>query len=219
MKIKGVLLFAILALVFTSAVSAIAQDVPPPGAKFAPFPNPQPGSWWVIKGTTAEWQTRVELKRVENGKFITERGGREIEYTNEWNAFEDGWDQRTIRTKYSPHVRNFSFPLWPGKKWGGIVEWTGRAMLMTGGTYSEWAEAKRWERIRVPAGEFEAMRIENLRGKIQSTCWYAVEVQRLVKCVSPTHPQTSWELIEFHLVGSPTAVQSEAVKLQEGGRR
>lgn len=196
-----VTLFAILVLVFTSAVPITAQEPPSPGAKVAPFPNPKPGSWWVLKALDGGWSSRVELKRVENERFFTLINGREVEFTSEWNALDNFRDQRTIRDKYSPHSRSYSFPLWEGKVWGGIVGWTGRRDLMTQGTFSVHGEAKPWERIKVSAGTFEAIRLNIQSGHIDIICWYAPEVQRVAKCVLPTQAHFSWELKEFQIAG------------------
>lgn len=167
--------------------------------KEAQFPNPKPGSRWLLKALDGSWTAQFELKRVENGKFIVLLNGRETEYTNEWNALENVVDQRTIRAKFSPHDYSFSFPLWEGKRWGGIVSWTGRAALMTQDTFSVSGEAKGWEKIEVEAGSFEAIKVIIQTEKILVICWYAPEAQLTVKCVSPTHPRRSWELGEFHL--------------------
>ncbi len=198
-----VTLFAILALVFASVVPITAQETPSPGAKIAPLPNPKPGSWWVLKALDGGWSSRVELKRVENGRFITLINGREVEFTSEWNALDNFRDQRTIRDKYSPHSRSYSFPLWEGKKWGGIVAWTGQRALMSQGTFSVWVEVKGWEQIKVGAGTFDAIRlnIQSGPGHVNIICWYAPEVQRVAKCVLPTQAHFSWELKEFQLAG------------------
>ena len=161
---------------------AIAQLSPPAGAKVIPLPDLKRGSWWVYKDKDGE--KKWELKKVEGGKFFVqvEGEGRERIYTNEWNWVEGpgtaGW------VTYSPHFYDYSFPLWQGKKWTGQY---------TGGGFPRrmWGEAKQWDTVKVPAGTFEALKVEVTRERsastgrlmqIKSTCWYADEVRDVIKC-------------------------------------
>jgi hypothetical protein len=66
----------------------------PPGVKVAPFPDPKPSSWWIRKSPQYGEQ-RLELTKVEDGKFIIKTGsGQTLTWTNEWNELED-LDPRT----------------------------------------------------------------------------------------------------------------------------
>lgn len=179
---KSCVILLPLAIVLATTLVA-AQEQPPAGAKVAPFPQPKPGSWWLFQDT-AFGETKVELKSVEEGKFVLqveERGStRGSIVTNEWNPTE------TLSTRgqwltFLPHSRVFSFPLWEGKKWGGPV--TVKTSGGFGQAFSVRGEAKRWETITVPAGTFEAIRVEALGNPAGGTiCWYALEAERSIKC-------------------------------------
>jgi hypothetical protein len=60
-------------------------------------------------------------------------------------------------------------------------------------------EAIGWETVQVAAGTFEAMKVAVVAGTTKSTCWYAEEVQRVVKCVFPDR-ESSWELVKYNVV-------------------
>lgn len=206
MKLRGALcqvflFFVMLTLInLTDPKFALAcLDDAPPGVKFAPCPKPKPGSWWKIKGLTDGLITLIELKGIGGGKFAAEVNGRAIEFTDEWNRTEDPEDYKTIRDKYDPHNRFLSFPLYPGKTWGGIIGWVGRRGLMKQGTVSVWGQGLEWEEIEVQAGVFESIPAKVLIAGNEVTCWYAPAAQRLAKCRSLTRPSSNFDLIEFYL--------------------
>jgi len=179
---KSSVILLLFAIVLGTAL-VVAQEQPPAGAKVAPFPQPKPGSWWLFQDT-AFGETKVELKSVEEGKFVLqveERGStRNSIVASEWNAIET-LSPRGQWLTFLPHSRTYSFPLWEGKKWGGPV--TLKTSTGFGNAFSVRGEAKRWETITVPAGTFEAMRVEasgNPAGG--TTCWYALEAERSIKC-------------------------------------
>ncbi|MBI3627635.1 MAG: hypothetical protein HY220_02725 [Candidatus Sungbacteria bacterium] len=103
---------------------------------------------------------------------------------------------------YNPHLRSLSFPLWEGKRWGGVVWWTAGP---ESGSFSVNAQAKKWERIGVLAGTFEALRVETTTSGAQLNfwlkCWYVPEVQRFIKCDS-NNARLQFELSQYGLVGS-----------------
>lgn len=174
------------------ASAGAEKDIPPPaGAKVAPLPNPKPGSQWMIR--LADGSTR--LFEVKDGKFFSPERG--IIYTNEWNLIEGPGPKTGAWVVYSPHVRTYSFPLWESKKWGGWSTWTSGTYR---GSFSTAAEAKKWETIIVPAGTFEAIRVENFSdGAPFSTCWYAVEAEFPIKCTFSEYKWRDYELVEYKL--------------------
>ena len=197
MKKSSVILLLLAIVLGTTLV--VAQEQPPAGAKVAPLPQPKPGSWWLLKDA-AFGEVKVELKSVEEGKFVLKVEERGLTYdaptTNEWNGIEvhgrrGGW------VTFNPHSRSFSFPLWEGKKWGGPV--TTKSTVGRGDVFNVQVEAKRWETITVPAGTFEAMRVEISGGAAGTgTCWYAPEAQRAVKCET-TGPGRNYELLKYEI--------------------
>ena len=111
--------------------------------------------------------------------------------------YAPGWNGRelpltnTQRFRYEPIYPAYAFPLEPGKRWRTVLKSTDVA---TGRTYNTHVIAKvaGWERVRVPAGEFDALRIErsvfagNMEGtrtqeEITEVDWYVPAVRRAVR--------------------------------------
>jgi hypothetical protein len=150
----------------------VAQDTPPPRVTAASRPQPAPGSWWLQRRAKTG-DVKIELITVEDDAFVTRYGDRTKRYTNEWNAF-DGRSGKTGKPiAYRPRLSVLSFPLWPGKKWEQKVRWQSGS---ASGTFMVRQEVKTWEKVSVPAGDFETLRIEGTAGRNKSICWYAVEV-------------------------------------------
>lgn len=182
------------------AVSVLAgSNEPPAGAKVIQAPQLKAGSWWVIKNSSGE-VTR-KLIEVKGDKFVILHGKDKRVVTNEWNGVETTHASRGIPLTFSPHTRTLSFPLWEGKEWGGSVriesvgDFINRGFLVVNQVR---ARAVAWEKIFVPAGEFEALRVENTIGTMSSTCWYSAEVEYFVKCES-SDSSYSFELVRYQL--------------------
>jgi hypothetical protein len=91
---------------------------------------------------------------------------------------------------YSPAKREYSFPLEVGKTWETKYSWS--TLDQRGEiTYSGAVKVLGWESITVPAGTFQALRLESevwwriggdgRTGKDLTTYWYVPEVKRFVK--------------------------------------
>jgi hypothetical protein len=112
-------------------------------------------------------------------------------------VYGPGWNGRemplpnTQRFRYEPAFAAYEYPLEPGKTWRAVVRATDVA---TGRTYNTHVHAKvvGWERISVPAGQFDALRIQrevfagNSEGaltqeEIRETEWYVPSVRRSVR--------------------------------------
>ena len=165
---------------------------------------PQPATRELVGPQNGRWGAKIELKKVEDGKFIAEVDGRGVTYTSEWNALEGpGTLPGPGRWfTYSPHLRTLSFPLWEGKSWGGKVMWTSIGGFTGVGEVNIVAKTRGWETVKVPAGEFEAIKVEIVsqggRTDIKTICWYAPEAQNFVKCDS-TNRTSTFELASYKL--------------------
>jgi hypothetical protein len=112
-------------------------------------------------------------------------------------VYAPGWNGRelplpnTQRFRYEPTFAAYAYPLEPGKTWSAVVRATDVA---TGRSYNTHVYGKviGWERISVPAGEFDALRIQrevfagNSEGprtqeEIRETDWYVPQVRRSVR--------------------------------------
>jgi hypothetical protein len=110
--------------------------------------------------------------------------------------FAPGWNARELpvtaqqRFRYEPSYEAFSYPLEPGKTWRMSVNATDVA---TGRHFRTYVRGKviGWERVKVPAGEFDALKVQrqvfagNMEGyqtqeEISQTDWYVPSVRRAV---------------------------------------
>lgn len=97
----------------------------------------------------------------------------------------------TVTTTYSPFMPVLRFPLKPGKTWREQYRMSTSFMVSTN-TDSEYeAKVVGWEIVKVPAGSFEALRIDwRVRGSgiaavnQDGSHWYAPAVKGLVKSVT-----------------------------------
>ncbi len=106
------------------------------------------------------------------------------------------------RFRYSPPYPAYAFPLYPGQHWRTIVSSTDP---VTGRTYRTHVHAivTGWRRIRVPAGEFDALEVRRqvyagnmesfrLQEEITETDWYAPSVGfAVVSAGASSHIDTS----------------------------
>lgn len=186
--------FIVLTVILAGLSPALAgKNGPPDGAKVAPLPEAKPGSQWTLRYANGA-ETTLAISQAKNGKLFFSNG---TVFTAERNMLE-GYGPRTgDPISYSPHLRTYSFPLWEGKTWGGWVTWTSGQYS---GSYRVNVKAAAWETITVPAGTFEAMRLETLgNGKPWSTCWYAALAEFPAKCTFHQHG-ADFELLAYKLV-------------------
>lgn len=90
--------------------------------------------------------------------------------------------------KFVPFAPNFQFPLAPGKKWRGSFR--GECGPLCSFDVDSEYEVRGWERISVPAGSFDALRIDakdnykhmfGLTSSGSGSMWLAPEIKRPVK--------------------------------------
>ncbi|MFZ5555713.1 MAG: hypothetical protein ACOZDY_03145 [Pseudomonadota bacterium] len=111
-------------------------------------------------------------------------------YTREWNPLT-GAVLADRKVDFPQAYPRFSFPLGPGKTWvkeaAAVDPAGGRRMSV-----KVHARVSGWERIKVPAGEFNALRIDRQiyvgdyewwrsESTVLETDWYAPEVKAVVK--------------------------------------
>jgi hypothetical protein len=168
--------------------------------KSAVLPSSKVGSWWLVRRAGGE-EVRIEVKAITSDRIIlldSSRPGTDVELTTDYNTL-DTVSANGDLLRVSPHSRTVSFPICSGKKWGGAINASPVRGTGRGFTYNLAAEAKEWDRIDVPAGSFEVIKIEYKTGGGSATCWYAPAAQRSVKCASPTNPRLNFELVKFEL--------------------
>ncbi|HYC47605.1 MAG TPA: hypothetical protein VED01_19185 [Burkholderiales bacterium] len=138
---------------------------------------------------------RYEVTRIEADRIVVDvdQNGERVDsfvYSAGWNGLEHPLTNLQ-RFRYSPAFPAYAYPLEPGKTWYTVVDATDP---MTKRTYRVHTRGKvlGWERIRVPAGEFDALKVEryvyagNSEGfrsqeTIVETDWYVPALRRAAR--------------------------------------
>ena len=117
---------------------------------------------------------------------------RNLHFDHEWNLVATRGVQNTGRD-YSPPLKYYDFPLYPGKTWH---QTTTETDIKTGAirTHTVSGKVEQWETVSVPAGRFRGIKVildtslfdpssgERINGSDIS--WYVPEVRRSVKSVT-----------------------------------
>lgn len=190
-------LLAILCACATPSGGAAQQSVPAaikPGG-LIDRPDVKVGDLWKYRVTdtytnlarevsievTAVTQDRVHTRSPLSADIATT----EI-WDREWNHIAEG------AIEYAPFYPWFHFPLQEGRQWSGTVQYTTSSGIMR---HQLSAQVAGWERITVPAGTFDAVRIVmrgNLsemqtknyyaaNGPVSNVIWYAPAIRRFVR--------------------------------------
>ncbi|HXF67522.1 MAG TPA: hypothetical protein VNK67_12605 [Burkholderiales bacterium] len=189
----------------TALLAACAAPLPqqPPAGMPAQVPAPEvrAGDTWTYRVRDAytglprgEQSYRVAEVAAQRVKVIAELEGAAREeqlYDRHWN-----WLRRPATNlqsfEYSPAYPAFDFPLAAGKRWSAQVIATdpadGRRFPV-----SIHAQVLGWERVKVPAGEFDALKVKRQvffdywvlgvrgRSEIVEYDWYAPAVKQVVR--------------------------------------
>lgn len=189
------------ALLFTAGCAAPLPQTPPAGMPAQVMTQAvQVGSQWryaVHDGFTKLPRGTVEYHvSAAQGDTITVDVRNEGRESTEIYTRDGNWLQRPATNMqtftYSPAYPAFAFPLAPGKTWKSRVTATdpadGRRFPVT----IEGAVLG-WERIKVPAGEFDALRVrrfvfldywqQNVRGQsvIEENEWFAPALNQVAR--------------------------------------
>lgn len=134
------------------------------------------------------------------------------------DIWDRDWNQLSTGTiVYVPFYPALQFPLEPGKQWPGTAQWDSGSGILK---HELRSQVTGWERVTVPAGSFDALRITvrghisesasinyySQSGSISNVIWYAPAVGRMVK-KEINHIDSSpfplgrlserWELVEY----------------------
>jgi hypothetical protein len=152
----------------------------------------EPNRAWVVTSVTP---SRIE--GTENGEPLI--------LTSELNVLE------SPRNKNS-NPKALSFPLEIGKQWRFASEWEFKVTGSKGSSIAD-VEVVGYEKVSVPAGDFEAFKLMskgNIRGisaknsvieaEVTATYWYAPAARAIVKSISrnPYIGVTTVELVKFY---------------------
>lgn len=186
-------------------------QTPPPGVPLIAAPAVQAGQYWEYAVRDAytglpKGLYRYGVARVDAGRYTVDvsHDGRRVDahvYATGWNGIEHPLTN-IQRFRFDPPFPAYDFPLYPGKTWRRVVRSTDPA---TGRTYSTHVHAtvSGWRRLRVPAGEFDALEVRrsvyagnaeffNTQEEIVQIDWYAPSVGYVVASESnSSHIDTS----------------------------
>jgi hypothetical protein len=217
-----------LLLMFCLLVAPIHGLAQPPATSSGPIARPdvRVGDWWKYRVTDSYTKLTqsisIEVTGVAENRINTRRsvldtpgpataGGLVEIWDRDWNQIRAG------DTEFTPYYPVLKFPLEPGTKWAGVVQWySGSGTLR----HQLTAQAAARERVVVPAGSFEAIRIAvrgtisetgsinyyAQTGSITGTIWYAPLVGQIVKKEIVHRDDTpsalgalaeQWELLEY----------------------
>ncbi len=193
-------------LLSTLLLAACASPLPqtPPAGQPATVSAPQlrVGDTWryaardgytgIAKG---ELEYRIDAIGSDNITVTLQHGGRaSVErYTRDWN-----WRERPMTNlqnfRYDPAYPALPFPLESGKTWQAYVKATDPATGRVNRVRID-GTVLGWERVKVPAGEFDALKVRRLvyagnydhflgEEQIAEFDWYAPRLGQIVKHVS-----------------------------------
>ena len=191
---------AILVLLIAGCVAPLSQ-VPPSGMPDTiPAPEIHVGDKWTYRvrdGFTGLLRPDQRHEVIEVvGTFVRVSGN--VERSDGVQIYDTAWNwlrrpATNLQTfEYSPPYQALAFPLAPGKRWHEKLTATDSA---DGRRFPVWIDGTvlGWERIQVPAGEFDALKVErrvyfeyyehSVRGRseIHEVEWYAPAARQSVK--------------------------------------
>lgn len=215
-----------------SGASALAAEQPPP----ANAPTPAIGDNWTYQYTDAWKGVKGNLSRLEVSSIdatgvhvdVLRAGnpapiGKQL-FSADMNPIDRG------SMHFAPSFARYAFPLVPGK------EWTSDAVAENTKLGKQWRYAIKgkvvdWEKVRVPAGEFHALKViveaeyrgkdngpDSGNGTLVETVWFVPELNNFVKLdyrdtdwQGRAANRDSWELVSFgHKAAGTPAVPAPA---------
>lgn len=176
---KTLILASLIAI--AAASPALAQNAVNP-------PNVKPGDRWVYSSPAGRRVVSVDSVGSDGAIDATidtpDLGGLEARFTKDWNptmAPDDTFGSVRFR-RYDPPICQMPAAPWTvGKSWSCDSGWSDGTYSGTAHITGKIAAA---EKITVPAGTFDALRVVTKSGTITTTCWYAAKVEQFVRCKS-----------------------------------
>jgi hypothetical protein len=191
---------AVVAMLLAACASPLPQTPPAGLANEVAAPSIQPGSVWryaVQDGYTHLSRGTIEYRVTDvmsdSVAVAVDTGAQQTTetYTRDWNwLVHPATNMQTFI--YKPAYQAYQFPLVAGKKWTSTATATDPA---TGRSFPIRVEAEvlGWQKVRVPAGEFDTVKVlrrvyfdywqQGVRGEswIIETDWYAPSVNQVAR--------------------------------------
>jgi hypothetical protein len=152
----------------------------------------------------------IAIKRAASGALINTQL-----FSTDMNPIERGG------MHFAPSFARYAFPLAPGKEWSSeVVGDNSKAGKQW--HYQIKGKVLEWEKVRVPAGEFEALKVVidaqyadangTLGGKLSETVWFVPALNNYVKldyqdsdAQGRLYSRDSWELMSYGHKSPPLA--------------
>jgi hypothetical protein len=177
------------------AAPAFAQSVDPPQVK--------PGDRWVYhsgEGKRILTVTGVAADGTITGEIDTPSlGGLEIRFTKEWNPLmqPQAFAGHVTYLRYKPAVC-----IMPPAPWRVGQNWSCQSSYDydgTPGTVAVNGRIEAMEKVTVPAGSFDALRVRENVGGTETVSWYAPAAGQFVKVDAGANSPYSMELTFYAL--------------------
>lgn len=190
--------FALAALIGGCATESayIPKDAPPSVAAA----QVKPGDFWEYSVRDAYTGFDRGLRRYEVSYAGPDRIAVDVTHNGErvdTELYDPGWNglehplTNLQRFNYSPAFPAYAYPLVPGKTWYTVVDATDPVTQRRHKVHTQ-GKVVGWERIRVPAGEFDALRIQRYvfagnsdarrtQEEISETDWYVPVLRRTAR--------------------------------------
>src|SRR2546423_14633944 len=154
-------------LLMSLALLAVAQKPQPPPPDYFPL---RVGDWWKYRSTTADGKQSEFTFKVLNDEKQADGINRYLVETlttfqpiHDWYSKPSGWvlmhriaypENEALKADYQPVKQYLKNPLSVGSSW----EWKGKGMM--GVDIEESSRVTGSEVVEVPAGKFQAMKVE-----------------------------------------------------------
>jgi hypothetical protein len=185
-----------LMIVALAGGNALAEDAINP-------PNIKPGDRWVYDGGEGKRTIRVDSVEA-NGDILANiqtpsLGGLQITFTKEWNPLmqPQAIAGRILYLRYDPAVCAM-----PPAPWTVGKEWSCEPKYSAGGTTNNFlvkGKIEAREKITVPAGSFDTLRVRENVGGAETILWYAPAAAQFVKIDAGAGSPFSMELVSYEL--------------------
>jgi len=191
-------------------------DTPPEGARNWNLPEKRPaGERFSVRyrnnnGTTGvnsfqllgtstfhgrpAYRYRAEFGR-DGGAIVQGYLFRDVETLNYMGS--TNLSGEVIWREYVPHNGILDFPLYVGKRYNVLYDFTGHERGETRSVRSS-VSVQALETVTAPAGTFEALRLRHSGRDFAGRNWYAPEIGRLIRYRDARNPNRQfWELLEY----------------------
>jgi hypothetical protein len=186
-----------------AAAIAVAAAAPAFAQGGVNAPMIKPGDRWVY--STLEGKRSLTIDKVEADGTIVgsletpSLGGLEIRFTREWNPLTqpEAMAGQIFYLHYRPAVC-----IMPPAPWKVGQQWSCQSAYDFGnnsGTVAVKGKIEAMEKVTVPAGTFDALRIKENVGGTDTVSWYAPRVRQFVKVDAGANSPYSMELTSFEL--------------------